>query len=372
MSAFGSADKIAGQPAWKHDVSPDFVSSTSSANPTVAVTTDGTALYALSTDMIRAFTPTGAELWHSSPFKAIQTPEPIFLEEPLPSAGSQTLVFHSTDAQNNENLTAMDTHSRKILWHVPSAIGNVALPPGPATIVGTSLYCLFPLHNDWSVCAFELRTGKVQWSYSIGLGTPHPGITYAAGKLYIGDPYRCTSLDASTGHKVWQYHLPTTVVATVLVSDGLALFGGLDGYFYALDATSGKLRWRTNLAAPVSARATAASGVLYVGDVDGYIWALDEASGDVYWRVFAGYNERQDAGTQYAVIAYPPVVYRNLVAVVAGDTLTAVDLISGTRRWPYQTAASNSSTRGMATGPLLAGGHFVVGDSQNHVVAINP
>jgi outer membrane protein assembly factor BamB len=372
-SAFGPVDKSAGFAGWTQSVSQNFVSSTGfDANPTISVTSDGTSLYALAPDTIQALTPRGDLLWSSTAFPNIQTPTPGLLEIPPPYAGNQVLVFQHTDAQDTNNLAVVDIQSRSLLWHAAVVNGNYSLPAGPVTVVGTSLYCLFPLHNDWSVCAFELRTGHVKWSYSIGLGVPHPGVTYSGGRLYIGDPYRCTCLDAETGKKIWQQHLRTTVVATVVVAGDLVLLGGLDGYFYALEASSGKLRWRTNLSAPVSAQAVAAGGAVYVGDVDGYLWALDQATGRIYWRVFAGGNEIQDAGTSEAVIVYPPVVDRNLVAVAAGDTLSAVDLVSGTRRWQFKTQASNSNTRGMATGPLLIGGYFVVGDSQNHVIGVNP
>jgi outer membrane protein assembly factor BamB len=372
-SAFGPVDKLAGQAGWTQSVSQNFVSSTSfNSNPTIGVAFDGSTLYAFAPDTIRALTSTGKPIGEPFTFPNIQTPSPSSLETPLPYAGSGVLVFFDTDAQGNENLAVVERESQSLLWHAAVINGILSGPAGPATVVGTTLYCLFPLHSDWSVCAFDLRTGHVKWSYSIGTGIPHPGVTYSGGRLYIGDPYRCTCLNAETGKLIWQYHLRTTVVATVLVDGGLALFGGLDGFFYALDASTGKLRWRTNLAAPISAQAVVAGSTLYVGDADGYLWALDQASGRIYWRVFAGYNESQDAGTPESIILYPPVVYRNLVAVVACDTLSAVDLVSGTRRWYFQTPASNTSTRGFATGPLLVGGYFVVGDSQNHIIGFNP
>jgi outer membrane protein assembly factor BamB len=370
-SAFGPGDRLGGQVGWSVDVSPNFVSSTFGTNKVTGVATDGTTLYAFAPDTIQSLTPQGHRIWESRAFDNIQTSPQTTIVVPLPYASSRVLVFHVADA-NNYYLTAADSGSRSLLWKKEVVSDGEAVFSGPVTVVGNTLYCIFPLDNDWSVCAFQLRTGQVQWSSSTGLGQPCPAVTYSSGKLYVGDPYRCTCLEADTGKQVWQQHLRTTVVATVCVSGGLALFGGLDGFFYALDASSGALRWQANLGAPISAQAIVAGNVIYVGDVDGYLWALDAGSGRIYWHIFAGFNESQDAGSPNAVILYPPVVYRNLVAAVAGDTLSAVDLVSGTRRWPYQTQPDNSGTRGMATGPVLMGGRFVVGDAQNHVLAINP
>jgi outer membrane protein assembly factor BamB len=370
---FGPGNQLSSRPAWPPTaVSSDFAAAVKSAgliNPSISLASDGNTLYAFGPDTILALNPRGKPIWKSTAYSNIQLPGIYLLEVPLPYADSQVLVFQYVDAQSNINLAVASSRTRSELWHIVVPIG---FPAGPVTVVESTLYCLFPLNSDWSVCAFDLHTGHVKWSYSIGVGTPHPAIGYADGRVYIGDPYRCTCLNAETGKKIWQQHLHTTVVATVVISGGLALFGGLDGYFYALDASSGTLRWRTNLAAPVSAQAVITGNVVYVGDVDGYLWALDLASGNIYWRVFAGANESRDAGTSNAIILYPPVVYRNLVAVVAGDTLSAVDLISGTLRWPYQTQPIDSSTRALATGPVLLGGYFVIGDAQNHVIALNP
>jgi outer membrane protein assembly factor BamB len=375
-SPFGPGNQVSGQPAWPPTaISSDYAAAVKSAgliNPSIGLASDGNTLYAFGPDTIRALNSTakGKPLWTSTEYSNIQLPATYSLETPLPYADSQVLVFQHLDAQSNLNLAVASSRTRSELWHMVVPLGG--FPAGPATVVDTTLYCLFPLNSDWSVCAFDLHTGHVKWSYSIGTGTPHPAIGYAGGRVYIGDPYRCTCLNAQTGKKIWQQHLHTTVVATVLVSGGLALFGALDGNFYALDASSGRLRWRTNLAAPVSAQAVVSGTVVYVGDINGYLWALDLSSGNIYWRVFAGASESRDAGTSNAIILYPPVVYRNLVAVVAGDTLSTVDLISGTLRWPYQTQPIDSSTRGLATGPVLLGGYFAIGDAQNHIIALNP
>ncbi len=367
------ANRLSGQPAWSTSVSPDYAAAVKKdygLTPAVGVAADGTTLYAFSLDIIRALTPQGVTTWSITTYSDIQLPGvDSFGNTPPPYADRQVVVFYYLDSQGNLYLAVVDTPTRSLLWkkEITSFAG------GPVTVVDKSLYSLFMLEKSgWAVCSFGLHTGKLNWSYSIGTGTPHPGVTYSAGRVYIGDPYHCTCLDADTGKKIWESHLHTTVVATVLIKGNMALFGGLDGFFYALEASSGKLLWRTNLAAPVSAPAIAVGKVIYVGDVDGYLWALNLASGDIYWRVFAGLDETRDAGTENATILFPPVVYRNLVAVVAGDTLSTIDLISGTRRWAHQIEAVDSDTRGLATGPVVAGGYFVIGDSLNHILALNP
>jgi outer membrane protein assembly factor BamB len=373
----GSGNLLSGQPAWgPTNVSNDIdaaLKNSGQVSPSTGVGTDGTSLYAFSVDTIVTLTPKGQQIGNkNTTFPNILTSGKYSTEVPLPYVGNQVLAFYITDSQGNVNLTVVDSRTRKTLWQKPVVIGHESLTAGPVTVAGSSLYCLFPLNGDWSVCSFDRNSGNVNWSYSIGLGVPHPAVTYASGRTFIGDPYRCTCLDAKTGKKIWQSHLHTAVVATVLISGGLALFGGLDGYFYALDASSGKLRWQTNLEAPISAQAIALGNAVYVGDVTGYLWALDIESGNVYWHVFAGHDASKDPGTPTATILYPPVIYRNLVGVVAGDTLSAIDLIHGSPRWHYQTLGIDSTTRGLATGPVVLGGYFIVGDAQNHIIAINP
>ncbi len=374
---FAGGNRLSGQLAWSTSVSPDYAAAVKKADgitSSVGVAADGTTLYAFSLDIIRALTPQGNNIWNITTYSDIQLPGvDLFGTTPPPYAGHQVLAFQRTDSQDTVNLTVMDSRTWSTLWQKPAVVGEASVPVGPVTVAKSSLYCLFPFQgDDWALCSFDLHTGTVNWSYSIGLGVPYPAAAYDSGRLYIGSPYYCVCLNAETGTTIWRSDLPTTVVATALVSGGLVLFGGLDGCFYALEATSGKLRWQTSLAAPISAQAVALGNVIYVGDATGYLWALDMASGNVYWRVFAGYDVSRDPGTSNAAILYPPAISRNLVSIVAGDTLSAIDLIHGRVRWRYQTLAANSSQRGFATGPVVLGGYLIVGDAQNNVLAINP
>ena len=228
---YGPGNELSGQKAYEFAISDDFAAAAKleGGYPSIGIATDGTTLYAFAPDVIKALTPKGAEVWPGpiANFSDIQVPGIDAIEIPPPYAGSGIVAFQYVDSDNNDYLTVLDSRTRKTLWKKSSVTGNFSPTCGPVTVAGSSLYCIIPFQNDWSLCSFDRLSGKLNWHYSIGLGPVRPAAAYSAGHIYIGEPFLFDCLDATTGKEIWHAHLHTAVVATALVSGGLALFGGL-------------------------------------------------------------------------------------------------------------------------------------------------
>ncbi len=373
IPTFGPGDTVGGQPAWTIAVSQTPGTDPITANESIGLTASGNGiLYAFAQNTIIALDAQHHILWSSTKYQNIivDTTDKV----PQPYTDGNVLAFYDTeDGGNSVYLNVLNARDQSLRTHisVPVTIHYIG-PAGQVSVAGNTLFCIFPVDGSWSASAFDLTTGKNLWSVAIGTGTPHPGLTYFNGRVYVGGSYAFYCLNAADGTQIWRYPLPSVVVSTAAIDAHTVYFGALDGSFIALDAQSGAMRWQIACGNPFIAPATIVNGVIYIGDSAGYLWAIDARHGTYYWRTFAGANEENDAGTQYAVINYQPVVYGNLVAVAAGDTLSAIDLVTGVRRWPFQLPLLNNVQRSTMSGPYLLGGVFAIGDAQNHVIGINP
>ncbi len=377
IPTFGPGDTVGGQPAWTIAVSQTPGTDPNTYNASIGLAASGNGiLYAFAQNTIIALDAQHHTLWSSTKYQNIAViSQGITDVIPQPYTDGNVLAFYDTeDSGTSVYLNVLNARDQTLRTHIPVIFSNPNFigPAGRVSVVGNTLFCIFPVNGILSASAFDLTTGKNLWSVAIGTGTPHPSLTYFNGRVYVGGSYAFYCLNAADGTQIWRYPLPSVVVSTAAVDAHTVYFGALDGAFIALDAQSGALRWQIACGNPIIAPATIVNGVIYIGDGAGYLWALDARHGTYYWRTFAGAEEKLDAGTQYAVISYQPVVYGNLVAVAAGDTLSAIDLVTGVRRWPFQLQLTMNSTRGTVSGPYLLGGVFAIGDAQNHVIGINP
>ena len=171
--------------------------------------------------------------------------------------------------------------------------------------------------SDWPTYRHDpLRTGatsvsvpvdvKQLWATAFGKRVSAP--TVAGGLVFVSviDEHRVLALDAATGQERWSYTVAGRVDTPPTIHDGLALFGGRDGWAYCLTADAGQLVWKFR-AAPEDKR-TVERGqvesswplfgtVLVLGDVaivaagrhsevDGgiFMYALEPATGAVKWK----------------------------------------------------------------------------------------
>ncbi|MGH2517873.1 MAG: hypothetical protein ACRDHP_19675, partial [Ktedonobacterales bacterium] len=160
--AFGPGDKLAGQPAWTVAVSAGAHSADPNFSRTIGIAVAGSTVYALAYDTILALNGQGQTTWRDTDYTNIVLPT-ASLENVSPFANSDALVFQNLDTTGLVQMNVLDAKSRALLWHAPVQVGSLSPSAGPSAVVGQTLYCLYPVNSDWSACAFDLRSGHIQW-----------------------------------------------------------------------------------------------------------------------------------------------------------------------------------------------------------------
>ena len=143
------------------------------------------------------------------------------------------------------------------------------------------------------------------------------------------------------GTKAWKVDLPAPLQPP-LATDGARLFVALrEGGVRAIDTASGALVWS---AAEVSGSVVATESAVIVRSTEGTLWRLDSVNGNERWRV------------ETVPGALPPVLLDG-TALVAGDGVVAVDLLTGATLW------SSGSESPVITEPVTDGEIAVVAEA---------
>ncbi|MBM3417058.1 MAG: metallophosphoesterase [Bacteroidetes bacterium] len=144
--------------------------------------------------------------------------------------------------------------------------------------------------TDGFVYCLDSRTGKLVWKRQTGapvLGSP----LITDDVLFIGGSKAFFSFELKTGKMRWSYtDLKGPVVSTPIYYKSRVLFGAWDTYLYSLNSTDGKLFWKWNNGSPVRNYSPAAcipvriAGEVYVVAPDRYLSAIDFTDGKTLWR----------------------------------------------------------------------------------------
>lgn len=135
------------------------------------------------------------------------------------------------------------------------------------------------------------------------------------------------ALDVASGKKRWSVGAPNGVYASPAVWKDIVYVGGLNGHFRALSRDSGNERWSFKAAKAIYSSPVVHQDVVYVGSVDGFVYALDAQTGKEAWRTKLG-------GDVYA----SPTVAKNRVYVGSWDkSLHALDAATGKSVWTFPT-----------------------------------
>ncbi len=196
--------------------------------------------------------------------------------------------------------TQIDTPGAKA-WSSP-AIANGLLVIGVASTLSENP------KKSGQVLAYDTKTGKMHWrAYIEQGGKPgggvwsSPGIDAASNTVFVGtgDPDDgVEALNLKTGHVLWHWRSVVQDVGDTDVGAGPLLYrdgkkqlrvvvGGKNGNIYTLDAKTGHLLWQAHVGEHVFSSPAFAHGMIYAVGVVGQestAWALDAHSGIARWH----------------------------------------------------------------------------------------
>ena len=310
-----------------------------------------------------------------------------------PAIANGLAYVGSTDG----NLYAVDLNSGAMKWKFETKARVVSSP----AVAGGLVY--FSSYDGWFF-AVDALTGKFKWKFKNAgerrfAGThihgslpaaetmPDPFDCYLSspavwnGNVYFGSgDGNVYALDAATGSIQWRFHTGDVVHASPAISGGTLFIGSWDSYFYAIDAASGKEKWRFKTGVDpdihnqvgIQSSAAVADGTVYFGCRDSNLYALDAVTGKKRWsfstrsswvisspavlkgRVYFATSDTAlfyalDAGSGKQIFSlkfhFPffssPAIAGNTLYIGSHDgKLTAINLMTQTRAWDFQTDAS--------------------------------
>lgn len=261
-----------GSVRWRTSVGAMVVSTPAVLDSVVTASTVQGTLFALDAT-------SGKELWHSMP---VSDPQAGFCIPARPNVGAKA-IYYGTSCGVVFALRPQDGH---ILWQrtvgtastFPLLVGDTlyvglgmgtSAPGGGMTALrasdGSSLWTsrdtrggfsrpavlgntLYATDDTATAYAFELTTGKVRWSTSVGYTAISPVAADSSGVYSVVAGY-LVALDPATGHQRWSKPLAGLEHGGPLAADGLLFTSAGDRYGQTLAAwatTDGSLRWQVN------------------------------------------------------------------------------------------------------------------------------
>jgi outer membrane protein assembly factor BamB len=158
------------------------------------------------------------------------------------------------------------------------------------------------LSTAGAVYCLDAETGSVIWTFDDdgAMQQIYSSPRLADGRLYIGEGmhgnFSCKlyCLDATSGHKHWDFLATGHIESTPCVADGKAFFGAGDDGIYCLNCMTHAKLWQFQRAMHIDASPTVRGGHLFAssGTSRTYqrtaIFCLDTRDGDRIWEVPTG------------------------------------------------------------------------------------
>jgi outer membrane protein assembly factor BamB len=192
-------------------------------------------------------------------------------------------------------------------WHVD----------GPLNLIGkdllmTSAFLDLERVGDRSIACLAADNGEVRWraplKYNPWGGASVVGKTvivtsssigYYPGMLK-GAKGMVSAFDLTTGKPQWSKDVTGGVVGCAALADGAAVVTATDGKVRAFDLATGERRWIYEAKTPLFAPPAVAGNVVYAGDFNGVVHAIDLKSGTGRWTFDLGtHPEVQSPGMVY-------------------------------------------------------------------------
>ena len=197
------------------------------------------------------------------------------------------------------------------------------------------------------------RTSNLLWSRQLN-NSIVSSAAVADGMVFVGTQGGVFyALDMITSEVVWSFQTNSSISSSPAVMDGVAFFATHNpGKIYALDEYTGLVHWTFEIptGAAVYSSPAIANGKLFIGSSDGYVRALTQSEGALVWASYAG-----DHPTLPAEVRSSPVVADSMVFVGSSNGVFALDEITGTKIWSFETRWQVVSTPAVANGMLFVG-----------------
>lgn len=166
---------------------------------------------------------------------------------------------------------------------------------------------------------------------------------------------------------VWKLQTGGVIVASPVVSDGVAYVGSADSILYAIDTETGKARWTFRTGGPIKSAVCTGQGKVFLSGGDGVFYALDKHSGVVLWTF-------QTGGEQiYPLFGYadyyhssPVLSPDGVLYFGSGDhSVYALQSGDGALLWKFTTGDVVHAT------PVVDGDKVFVGSFDGYFYALN-
>jgi|GEM_PF-3132729 len=186
--------------------------------------------------------------------------------------------------------------------------------------------------------AYNANTGIPEWTITDTLNFSRPivvdGKIYAS--VYGGYNNGVVAMDTAGGKRKWTSLLHTFDFfdLTPAVSGNTVYAASDSGNLYAFDITTGALKWKVlqTLAKPGFSSPVCANNLVYIGS-NAY-----DSLGNLKWSVPGGYTT--------------PVLANNVLYVTGGgnpgNTVYALDPVTGAQKWTYNTGGSQLISNGLS------------------------
>ncbi len=257
-------------------------------------------------------------------------------------AASNNLVFVST---SDHNVSAINAQTGHLLWTFRA--GDAVSYPIAAN--GKVYFS----SSDKYVYALDESTGAVSWSFLLDAKPStmfNLGLTN--GMVCLCDPNgKVYGINALNGHEVWNYidnekpgfvRAGNTEFYTVKM---VSLPGGMSSNLTSIDSSTGSRMWVYN---GTTAVPSGADGMVYSGDTSSNheLYAFDAATGSIAWKTAFSAGFRCLPSNGYVYVSEATTTGAKFHAVNGGNT----PLVSGTIAWTFTPtgAPSDPATDGTA------------------------
>ncbi|MEO3813843.1 hsp70 family protein [Sphaerisporangium sp. B11E5] len=267
---------------------------------------------------------TGAQVWQRAVCAAVTTPavhgERLYVGD---ADGRLTALATATGARPWYRYLGPSAHRRPITAAPVVAGGRVYVGCRERGLYGYTL------------------DGDREWAYGIA-GVDGCAPVVAQGLVFAGSQSgRLTAVTADTGQRRMKRRLPAPISGPLAVTARHVFAADADGVLHAVErAGDNRVAWFLDIGVPPGTGPVFDRGRLYLGTADGRLLALAPETGEVRASFPLG-----------GAVSATPVVWDTTAYVVTGDTLTALDLTTGTPRWTAHAGAA-------ITGPPAIGTAF--------------